>query len=413
MKSKHFAAALVAAFSVFVCVLITSCGTSLNPVYHTITYSTEHGTAPQSKQVQSGTKLQADDLPALTAQGYTFDGWYIGSSLITPELGFVVSSDITLTTKWTQQAGTVTPDTPDPNPDSPDPNQTDPDPVTPPATVYFTITYESEYGDAPEPTQIIAHTAIAASDLPTLLDDDHIFNGWYLGNTEVTVGFIVHADITLTAWWEDGTPPEVYYTVSYVTQFEDAPPPRQFLAGAPLTVGDLLTLYHDGYIFDGWYFGDTKMYSQYPVTQDMVLVARWTPVDVTSISMLIGAASNATQSEIDFELTATKAGSNYTITATSGYDLYFWSVDNPEEFSNFLYASEINILATSGEISPVLTSNTLLFSESLLPPAVVQDGTYVVYCQAIKVFYDEDGQEDGFELAGLEFVTIRLQERKR
>lgn len=40
----------------------------------TITYSTEHGTAPASKVVNSGYVLTEDDLPALTDSGYKFLG---------------------------------------------------------------------------------------------------------------------------------------------------------------------------------------------------------------------------------------------------------------------------------------------------------------------------------------------------
>ena len=45
----------------------------------TITYSTEHGTAPASKQVDKNYKLTAGDLPSLSATGFVFEGWYIGT----------------------------------------------------------------------------------------------------------------------------------------------------------------------------------------------------------------------------------------------------------------------------------------------------------------------------------------------
>ena len=59
----------------------------------TITYSTEHGTAPASKVVNSGYVLTEEDLPALTDSGYKFLGWDASA-------GTVVTSDMTITAAW-------------------------------------------------------------------------------------------------------------------------------------------------------------------------------------------------------------------------------------------------------------------------------------------------------------------------
>lgn len=59
----------------------------------TITYSTEHGTAPASKVVNSGYILTEEDLPALTDSGYKFLGWDVSA-------GTAVTSDITITAAW-------------------------------------------------------------------------------------------------------------------------------------------------------------------------------------------------------------------------------------------------------------------------------------------------------------------------
>ena len=59
----------------------------------TITYSTEHGTAPASKVVNSGYVLTEDDLPTLTDSGYKFLGWDVSA-------GTVVTSDMTITAAW-------------------------------------------------------------------------------------------------------------------------------------------------------------------------------------------------------------------------------------------------------------------------------------------------------------------------
>lgn len=66
-------------------------------VDYTITYETEHGTAPTSKTVTvnegESYTLTADDLPTLEAEGYTFKGW-------SANVGDTISADTTLTAIW-------------------------------------------------------------------------------------------------------------------------------------------------------------------------------------------------------------------------------------------------------------------------------------------------------------------------
>ena len=75
-------------------------------VYRTVTYSTEHATAPEKLTVTDGTALTAEQLPALTAEGYTFGGWYDGETKA--EAGYRVTKNVTLTAKWTANSYTVT-----------------------------------------------------------------------------------------------------------------------------------------------------------------------------------------------------------------------------------------------------------------------------------------------------------------
>lgn len=66
----------------------------------TITYSTDHGTAPSQVEVEKGSTLTDTQLAAITAEGFTFGGWYIGDVAATTAT--VVNENITLTAKWTQ-----------------------------------------------------------------------------------------------------------------------------------------------------------------------------------------------------------------------------------------------------------------------------------------------------------------------
>lgn len=103
--AKGLAALLMALVLVFT---FASCKTESEEetVYRTVTYSTEHATAPEKLTVTDGTALTAEQLPTLTAEGYTFGGWYDGETKA--EAGYKVTKDVTLTAKWTVNTYTVT-----------------------------------------------------------------------------------------------------------------------------------------------------------------------------------------------------------------------------------------------------------------------------------------------------------------
>lgn len=71
-------------------------------VDYTITYETEHGTAPTSKTVTvndgEGYALTAGDLPTLSADGYAFNGWTANGTAVS--VGDTISADTTLTAVW-------------------------------------------------------------------------------------------------------------------------------------------------------------------------------------------------------------------------------------------------------------------------------------------------------------------------
>ena len=67
---------------------------------YTISYSTSVGTAPASKS--NITKLTAAELPTLTADGYTFVGWYFDEKFSSQATaGATISANTTLYAKWT------------------------------------------------------------------------------------------------------------------------------------------------------------------------------------------------------------------------------------------------------------------------------------------------------------------------
>lgn len=69
-----------------------------------VSYSTEHGEVPSSKSGVSD--LTDATLPALTAEGFNFLGWYYESSYTTQaQVGDAISADTTLYAKWESGGG--------------------------------------------------------------------------------------------------------------------------------------------------------------------------------------------------------------------------------------------------------------------------------------------------------------------
>ena len=211
----------------------------------TITYSTEHGTAPASKQVDKNYKLTAGDLPSLSATGFVFEGWYIGTSKV--NVGYTVNKNITLSAKWEiEQSGVEK----------------------------VTISYSTEHGTAPASKTVDEGYKLTAEDLASPGEwYRYIFNGWYDGSACMNVGDAVFRDMTLTAKWISVSDKKV--TISYSTEHGIAPQKKIVDEGHKLRESDLNPINADGFTFEGWYIGSDKATLGYVVNQNITLKARW------------------------------------------------------------------------------------------------------------------------------------------
>ncbi len=78
-------------------VYFTAC--VVQPLYYTVSYKTEYGTAPEKIVVEENSKLTAEQLPLLSYEGYTFKGWTVDGTVIAAD-SYAVKSDITLVAQW-------------------------------------------------------------------------------------------------------------------------------------------------------------------------------------------------------------------------------------------------------------------------------------------------------------------------
>lgn len=133
---------------------------------YTISYQTEHGTAPASKTVEIGYTLTAEDLPALTDKYYDFKGWNSAA-------GNVITADTTITASWQIRSCTVTYSST----------------LTGDGTKQIPATFTKDAG-----------YKLTWEDVPCLGKDSsgQLFVGW-----GKSFGDEITGDITLTAEWQD------------------------------------------------------------------------------------------------------------------------------------------------------------------------------------------------------------------
>ena len=67
---------------------------------YTVTFTSEHDKAPDNiTKLKKGDVLATEQLPKLTATGYTFEGWYNGNTKVETE--YTITCDLEFTAKWT------------------------------------------------------------------------------------------------------------------------------------------------------------------------------------------------------------------------------------------------------------------------------------------------------------------------
>lgn len=176
-------------------------------------------------------------LPTPTRTGYTFSGWYSGSSKVQTAGTWEWDGNLNIEAKWEPNQYTITFDANDGS-------------VTPGK---LTVTYDASYK------------------LPTPKKKGYTFTGWYNGYTKYSDGvWKKNEDLSLRASWEvntykatfdtnGGSVSKNYITCDYGSRYSLPTPSRE------------------GYTFDGWY-NDSDMLSNYGTwswDKDLVLEAGW------------------------------------------------------------------------------------------------------------------------------------------
>ena len=203
----------------------------------------------------------------------------------------------------------------------------------------YTVSYRSEYGDAPQEKNVKYGYVLTADDLPDLTQANYSFNGWLIDGGSIEADYTVKKDITLTALWDEiianytvkhllqnlqddnytedsteqksgksgtqtvavaknyegftaksfaqktiqvdgSTVVEIHYdrktyTISYSSIYGEPPASKTVKYGYVLTAADLPDLTQTNYSFNGWVYENTSIEAGYIVKKAITLTAQW------------------------------------------------------------------------------------------------------------------------------------------
>ena len=252
-----------------------------------VSFVTEHGDAPASQNVKyNGT---ATDPGTLTAEGYTFIGWYTDHTCTTEfKFSTPITGDTKVYAKWTAND--------------------------------YEVSFVTEHGDPPT-SQNVKYNG-TADDPGTLTADGYTFDGWYADDTYSTkfdFNQPIKRNTTVYAKWTAND-----YEVSFITEHGDAPASQNVPYNGTAT--DPGTLTADGYTFDGWYTDDTYStefdFTQ-PIKRNTTVYAKWTANDY-EVSFITEHGKAPTSQNVKYNGTADDPGK----LSAEGYTFIGWYADD-------------------------------------------------------------------------------------
>lgn len=189
--------------------------------------------------------------PALGArEGYTFEGWFNGETRF--DFDAPVTDDVTLTAKW--------------------------------SAAEYTVSFETGGGTAVSDQTVVHGGKISVPQIPER--EGYVFTGWYFNGTawdfeEMTVS----GGMTLVAGWKAKE-----YTVTFDPNGGSAVAEQSVVYNGTATMPEQPV--REGYVFEGWFSGETQFDFAAAITGDVTLTAKWSPRGY-SISYVLGGGTNA------------------------------------------------------------------------------------------------------------------------
>ncbi len=224
-------------------------------------YAAEGESAPAEQQMAAGSAFNLPAAPQ-AAEGYTFLGWYDGTTLYQAGAAYTVNGSVTLTARWQASLCTVS---------------------------YSGGAHAAADAQLPASQQLSKGSGFYLPEGPAAAEG-YTFVGWNDGSKTYTQGeaYIVTGSVTLTAQWQ-----AAQYTVSFA-KGDHAADNAQLPSSLQKTYGDTFELpaaiaAEEGYLFAGWYDGEETYAAgaSYTVYGAVTFVAVWESSGLPSSEYLI------------------------------------------------------------------------------------------------------------------------------
>jgi uncharacterized repeat protein (TIGR02543 family) len=235
-------------------------------IQYTVIFDADGGSpVTQTKTVTNGGSLGSSNMPSTpTRSGYNFTGWYTTATSGGNEFSAytTVSGNITVYARWTLDT-----------------------------SIQYTVIFDAVGGSPATQTKTVTNGgSVGSSNMPsTPTRSGYNFNGWYTaatsGGSEFTAGTTVSGNITVYARWTLDT--SIQYTVTFDADGgSPATQTKTVTNGSSLGSSNMpSTPARSGYNFNGWYTASGGGGSQFTVativTADIILYAKWLPVNTT------------------------------------------------------------------------------------------------------------------------------------
>ena len=298
-------------------------GNTYKILTHAVNFDAKgHGTSPQSIELHKGSVIPTEKLAPLTAEGYTFGGWFKDNNTFTQEwdplVDTVQKSDVTLYAKWDINT--------------------------------YNITYKNCDELSLTHNNKKTYTIEDNITLTDPLRTGYRFGGWYISSDGSEPQYIEGnkitnikgrtGDITLYAKWD-----VITYTITYKTGTTQTVTAKSINHGSKLEASHLPTdLVRDQFTFENWkYSGGSKDGTVAKigdiVTENITLTATWTPFGQTADVVITGPDGNNVE----------KKGTDITLScSTPGAQIYY-TIDGSEP---------------STSLTPVLSPATITLTDA-------------------------------------------------
>ena len=249
------------------------------PAVYQLTFDYDYEGAPANTVRYTNGTVTLPENP--TRDGYTFNGWQLGSETVT--------EDTTFTAQWTINT--------------------------------YTVTFNSNGGSTVESKKVNYGDKVTEPDAPT--KTGYTFDGWYSDanfSTEWDFDTPITDDITLHAKWNINQ-----YTVTFNTNGGSDVDSLSVAYGEKVEKPADPT--REGYTFAGWYSNEELTMPwdfDTPISDNITLYAKWTEIPTYTVAV---SASPAEGGTVTSSVESAPSGTEVTVTAipVSGYHFVSWT----------------------------------------------------------------------------------------